>query len=176
MLSSIAPRHAPSTSLQKAPTSTHNRAPPKPIISLHPRARQASNVAVHIDRLPIALGHMVDLVPDAHVRPLLVIRIPPLPALHVVVRMRESVQAFDSLEVADVHELALRLAVGSVGPGRHAQEAEFFIVAFKVDDHLREELADLLDAGGEDAEGVVVAEADVEDGDAGVGGLVAVVA
>src|SRR4051812_14215984 len=89
--------------------------------------------------------------------------------------MRESVQALDSLEVADVHELALRLAVGGIGPGRHAQKAEFFIVAFEVNDHLREELADLLDAGGEDAEGVVVAEADVEDCDAGVGGLVAVV-
>jgi len=118
---------------------------------------------------------MVDLVPDAHVRPLLVVRIPPLPALHVVVRVRESVQTLDGLEVADVHELILRLAVGGVGPGRHSQKAEFFVVAFEIVDHLREEFADLLDAGREDAEGVVVAEADVEDCDAGVGGLVAVV-
>lgn len=132
-------------------------------------------MTVDIDRLPVAFRSVVDLVVDAHVRPLLVVRVPPLPGLHVVVRVREIVDALDGFEVADVHAFALRFAIGGVDPGCHAHEAKLFVVSFQVFDHLREELADLFDSWGEDAQGMVVAEADDEHRDAHVCGLVAVV-
>ena len=174
MLPSITPRHPPRTGLQQPPTSIHHRTHPKPIISLDPRTRQPANMAVDMYTLPIALGHAVQLVVDAHVRPVPDVRVPPLPRHHVEVAVGEGVHALDGFEVGDDEGFVLRRARGRVEPVGGAQQAEFFVVRFEVDDHLLEVGADLLDSWGEDAEGVVVAEADVEDYQVGVGGFAAV--
>ena len=124
---------------------------PKAIITFDSRARKTIDVAVDVDRLPVAFGHGVHLVVDAHVRPLLEVHVPPLPGLHVILRVGESVDAFDVLEVADVHGFVLRCAIGGVDPGRDAHETEFFVMGFQVFDHLREVFADLFDARSENA-------------------------
>ena len=174
MIRSIASRHPPRARLQQPPTSIHHRTNPKPIIGLDPRARQPANVAVHVDGLPVALGDVVQLVVDTHVAPLLDVFVPPLPRLHVVRAVGKIVDAFDGLKVRDNERFVLGCATGGVEPVGGAHEAEFLVVGLEVDDHLLEELADLLDAWGEDSERVVVAEADVKDREVCVGGFAAV--
>lgn len=176
MIPGFAPGHTPSTSLQKTTAGAHNRAAPNAIITLDSRAGKTTDVAVDVDRLPVAFGHRVHLVVDAHVRPLLEVHIPPLPRLHVVFRVGESVDAFDVLEVTHVHGLVLRLAIGGVDPGCDAHEAELFVVGFQVFHHLCEVFADLFNTRSENAQRVVVAEADDEHCEASVCGLVPVVA
>lgn len=176
MILGFAPRHTPGAGLQKSSASAHDRAAPKAIIALDPRAWEAIDMAVDVDRLPVAFGHGVDLVVDAHVRPLLEVHVPPLPRLHVVVRVGERVDALDVFEVTYVHGFILCLTIGSVDPRRDAHETKFFVVGFEVFDHLRKVIADLFDAWSEDAQRVVVAEADDEHCEASVCGLIAVVA
>lgn len=114
MVPGFAPRHTPSTSLQKTTAGAHDRATPKAIIALDSRAWKTIDVTVDVDRLPVAFGHGVHLVVDAHVRPLLEVHVPPLPRLHVVFRVGEGVDSLDILEVANVHGFVLRRAIGGV--------------------------------------------------------------
>lgn len=131
-------------------------------------------MTIDMNRLPIPLGDVVSFVINTHMRPLLDVPVPPHPALHVLLGVRECMQPFDGLEVADGQGFVLRRARRGVQPGSRAQEAEVLAVRVEVLNHGLEVVADVFHAGRQYAERVVVAEADEEDDDFGIGGLRAV--